>query len=82
MSEKLKPNWKPIETCPKDGEVFMAFVPYEDPLIGFQFVALINGKGRLLSMMTMEDMTDVVTHWHEVIPLPQNTRAGVATNGR
>jgi hypothetical protein len=61
-------GWQPIDTSPRDGDVFMAYVPHGAG--GFQFVAVWNTADRLLCMMSGDDFTGKATLWHPVIPLP------------
>lgn len=66
-------DWLPIATCPKDDEVFMAYVPHDDPTVGgFQFVACWGRDDRLLCMMSLKDYTDKATLWRKPHPLPEN----------
>jgi hypothetical protein len=58
----------PIATAPRDGSVFMVFVPHE--MTGFQFVAVVTLDGRICCMMSGDDFTGKATMWHPVIPLP------------
>ena len=59
--EREIPQWKPIDTAPKDGTVFDTFVPHDAG--GFQFTGVINLKGKLMCMMSGDDFTETATHW-------------------
>ena len=66
-------EWQPLENSPRDGTVFMAYVPHDDPSVGgFQFCAVWNTRGRLLCMMSGDDYTAEATLWRPAYPLPEN----------
>lgn len=70
-------EWQPIGGSPRDGTVFMAYVPHSDPIAGgFQFCAVWNLDGRLLCMMSGDDFTEKATLWRAAHPLPGDDRGG------
>ena len=65
-------EWQPLDNSPRDGDVFMAYVPHDDPSVGgFQFCAVWNREDRLLCMMSGDDFTDKATLWRAAHPLPE-----------
>lgn len=64
-------EWKPIKSSPRDGSVFMAFVPHSQ--IGFQFCATWNTDNRLVCMMSGDDFTYKATLWRAAHPLPEES---------
>jgi hypothetical protein len=64
-------GWQPIETAPREGDVFLAFVPHGQ--VGFAFAACQNMAERLVCMMSGDDFTGKATHW---MPLPEFPEMG------
>ena len=67
------PSWSPIATAPRDGSVFLAFVPHSQ--CGFVFAAVITTDGRLACMMSGDDFTKQATEWMPMPPFPENAIA-------
>lgn len=63
-------GWVPIEEFAAGNEVFTAYAPHSQG--GFQFSAVCNIKGRILCMMSLDDMTDQVTHARKQFDPPQS----------
>ena len=62
-------GWQPLDNSPREGVVFMAYVPHDAG--GFQFAAVWNTADRLLCMMSGDDFTDKATLWRAAHPLPK-----------
>ena len=63
-------GWQTLETSPRDGVVFLSFVPHDQG--GFAFSAVWNTSDRLLCMMSGDDFTDKATHWTLLPEFPEN----------
>ena len=65
-------GWFPIDKFAVGGEVFTAYAPHYQG--GFQFSAVCNANGRILCVMSLDDMTDQVTHARKQFdpPVSQN----------
>ena len=74
-SYKAAHGWQPLGTSPRDGEVFLAFVPHDQ--VGFAFAAVWNTADRLLCMMSGDDFTETATHWMLMPEFPENAGAVV-----
>lgn len=70
---KATHGWKPIESAPRNGTVFVAFAPHDQG--GFQFSACYNTDGFLLCMMSGDNFTLEVTHWTPQPESPENDLA-------
>ena len=69
---KAAHGWQPLGTSPRDGEVFLAFVPHDQ--VGFAFAAVWNTADRLLCMMSGDDFTETATHWMLMPEFPENAK--------
>lgn len=61
-------GWKPIETAPKNGYIFMGYVPHGNG--GFRFLGYWNPRGRLVCTGSCADYTADATMWAEVLEPP------------
>jgi len=62
-------GWKPIETSPKEGGIFLAYVPHGNG--GFRFLATWNRRGRLVCTGSGDDYTSEATLWTGIPDLPK-----------
>ena len=62
-------GWFLIEEFAAGEDVFTAYAPHNQG--GFQFSAVCNRDGRILCMMSLEDMTDKVTHARKQFDAPE-----------
>lgn len=77
---KATHGWQPIETAPRDGAVFLAFVPHSQ--VGFAFTACWNTRNRLLCMMSGDDYTAEATHWMPLPEFPENAERTRGANNQ
>lgn len=67
-------EWKTMDIAPRDGTVFLAFVPHDQS--GFAFVAMKTAAGQVKCMMSGRDYTAEAIRW---MPLPAHPKREDAT---